>query len=271
MEGKSQAEKNIKLMENFMKSLPRNVILDLLPAYIASEASEESRALVEEYARNDQEIARMIRTGKLESELLSSKIPAPDDLEMKTIKRIRCSIRRQLWYVALITASILMVPLVAMMFTGEVNWSWSDFTVMFILLFGTGLTYVLISKISDKIVYRAALAVALLAGLLLIWINLAVGIIGSEDNPANLLYAGVLSVGVFGAWISRLRPRGMAYTMFFTAIAQMLVPVIALIIWRPSLEEPPGLAGVFVLNAIFAAMFAVSGLLFSLHQSHSKR
>jgi len=100
------------------------------------------------------------------------------------------------------------------------------------------------------------------AGLLLIWMNLAVGIIGSEDNPANMLYVGVLAVGIIGAGFARLRARGMSYTMFATALAQILVPVIALIIWRPSLEETPGIVGVFILNAFFAALFAVSAMLF---------
>ena len=45
-----------------MSTLARNVILDLLPAYIAGEASPESQALVEEYAQSDPQIARLIRT-----------------------------------------------------------------------------------------------------------------------------------------------------------------------------------------------------------------
>ena len=245
-----------------MESLNRNVILDLLPAYIAGEASEESRALVEEFAQNDPKIARLIRTGTLEFAAISPKIDTPDDLEMKTMKRVRRSIRRQMWYVALATASILMVPLVAMQFTDEVNWSLPDFIVMGILLLGTGLTYVLISKISDSMAYRTAVGVAVVAGLLLIWVNLAVGIIGSEDNPANLMYIGVLAVGIIGAGIARLRPRGMTRTLFATALAQMLIPVTALIIWRPSLEETPGIVGVFILNAFFAALFVISALLF---------
>ena len=253
-----------------MESVPRNVILDLLPAYIAGEASEESRALVEEFARNDPQIARLIRTGTLEPEAISAKMTTPDDLEMKTIKRVRRSIRRQMCYVALGTASVLMVPFLAMRFTNEVSWTLFDFFVMGILLFGTGLTYVLISRISDSIAYRAAVGVAVVAGLLLIWVNLAVGIIGSENNPANLLYVGLLAVGIIGAAISRFRPRGMAYTLFATALAQMLVPVIAFIIWRPSLDEPPGIVGVFILNAFFAALFVVSALLFR-HASATDR
>lgn len=245
-----------------MKSIHRNIILDLLPAYIAGEASEESCSLVEAFAQNDPEIARLIRTGKLESGAVSTKLNVPDELEMKTMKRIRRSIRRQMVYVALVTASILMVPLLAMRFTGEVNWSVFDFVVAGILLFGTGLTYVLISGLSDSGAYRAAVGIAVVTGLLLIWMNLAVGIIGSEDNPANALYLGVPIVGLIGAVIARLKAQGMARTLFAVALTQMLVPVTALIIWRPSLDALPGIVGVFMLNAFFAALFIVSGLLF---------
>lgn len=252
----------MKTSENLLEYLPRNVILDLLPACIAGEASDESQALVEEYARKDPEIARMLSSGKLNTGEIPGEIPVPDELEMKTMKTIRRSIRRRMWYVAIATASILVIPLAAMMFTTGVNWSLPDFLVMAILLFGTGLTYVLITRISDNIAYRAAVGVAVVAGLLLIWMNLAVGIIGSEDNPANLLYAGVITVIITGARMARLRPQGMAVTMFLAALAQMLVPVIAVSIWRSAMEESPGIRGVFILNAFFTAMFAVSGLLF---------
>ena len=245
-----------------MKSIPRNIILDLLPVYIAGEASEESRGLVEEFARNDPEIARLIRAGTLDPAEISPKIAIPDDLEMKTMKRIRSSLRRQMWYVALATSAILMVPLVAMAFTNDVNWNLVDFIVMGGLLFGTGLTYVLMSRILDNIAYRTAVGVAVAAGLLLVWMNLAVGIIGSADNPANLLYGGVLVVGIIGAGVARFQPREMSRTLFAMAFAQMLVPVIALVFWRPSLNEPPGTLGTFILNAFFAALFVVSGLLF---------
>jgi hypothetical protein len=249
-------------VENPMKSIPRNIILDLLPAYIAGEASEESRGLVEDFARNDPEIARLIRAGTLDPAVISPKTAVPDDLEMKTMKRIRSSIRRQMWYVALVTAAILMVPLLAMVFTHDVDWNVLDFVVMGGLLFGTGLTYVLMSRILDNVAYRAAVGVAVVAGLLLIWVNLAVGIIGSTDNPANLLYGGVLAIGLVGAGVARFQPRGMSHTLFAAALAQMLVPVIALVFWRPSLHEPPGTLGIFILNAFFAALFVVSGLLF---------
>lgn len=52
--------------------------------------------------------------------------------------------------------------------------------------------------------------------------NGAVGIVGSEDNPANLMYGGVLAVGIVGAVIARFRAEGMAR-------AQGSVALIALI------------------------------------------
>ena len=43
------------------------------------------------------------------------------------------------------------------------------------------------------------------------------------------MYFGVLAVGMAGALIARLRPRGMARALFATALAQALVAAIALI------------------------------------------
>jgi len=88
-----------------------------------------------------------------------------------------------------------------------------------------------------SIVYRAAVGVAVGAALLLIWINLAVGIIGDEGNPANLMHIGVLAVGIIGAIFARLRPLGMARVLLATAVAQMLVAMIAQIAgWSPCLS-----------------------------------
>lgn len=164
--------------------------------------------------------------------------------------------------IALATVLILLIPLVAMQFSDEVNWSVTDFIVMGVLLFGSGLTYVLIARMSDNIAYRVAVGIAVAAGLILIWMNLAVGIIGSEDNPANLMYLWVLGVGLIGAGIARFQPKGMARALFATAFAQALVPVIALIIWKPSMEEVPGVFGVFTLNSFLVGLFVLSGFLF---------
>lgn len=245
-----------------MESISRNVIIDLLPAYIAGEVSEESKTLIEKFAEDDLEIAEIIRSGKLDFEPIPANTVPSDDLEMKTIRRVRQSIRRQVLMVGIGTACLLMIPLIAMFFTKEVNWGLLDFVVMGILLFGAGLTYVMISKAAENYAYRFAAGIAVAGGLLLIWMNLAVGIIGAEGNPANFLYLAVIASGIIGTVLSKLQSSGMAKTMFATAVIQMMVPATALIIWKPAMEASPGVFGVFLINIFFAVLFAVSGLLF---------
>jgi hypothetical protein len=167
---------------------------------------------------------------------------------------------------------ILLLPLIAMQFITEVNWDLLDFVFMGVLLSGTGLTYELASRKGGTLAYQTAVGIACATGLLLAWINAAAGIIG--DGPVNLLYFAVLAVGFIGALIAGFHPRGMALALFATAVAQMAVPLIALILlkggWHGLLSDPnsphppfaPGVTPVFVLNAVFAVMWCASGALF---------
>jgi hypothetical protein len=150
----------------------------------------------------------------------------------------------------------LLIPLLA-----EWAWTLADFVIAGALIFGTGLTYVLAARKAGNIAYRAAVGVALAAAFLLIWINLAVGIIGDSGDNANLMYVGVLAVGIIGAIIARFRPPGMARALFATTLAQALVAVIALIFGLGS-GSPPGVLGILILNGIFAALFVGSAWLF---------
>lgn len=142
------------------------------------------------------------------------------------------------------------------------NWGPFDFVFAFVLIFGTGVTYELITRKVKNSAYKIAVGLGLLTGFLLIWVSLAVGIIGDEDNPVNVLYFGVLFFGFIGSIVSQFKPKGMAKVLFTVALLQFLVPVIAFFISQPTLFEPPGILGVFVLNSAFATMFLSSGLLF---------
>lgn len=162
---------------------------------------------------------------------------------------------------ALATGFILLIPLVAMQFTDEVVWTLTDFIFAGTLLFGTGLTYKLITRKSGEIAYRVAVGFALFAGLFLIWVNGAVGIIGSENNEINLLYFGVIAVGIIGALIARFRAEGMTLTLFAMAIAQAIVAVIALF---TGMAEAKGSSVIEIIgvNGFFITLFVVSALLF---------
>ena len=172
---------------------------------------------------------------------------------------------KNILFIALAVALILLVPLIAMQFSDEVAWSPFDFAFAGALLLGAGLAFELISCKSSTIAYRAAVGVALVTAMLLVWINLAVGIIGSEDNPANLMYLGVLAILILGALIVRFQPKGMARVLFATALAQVVVLVIALIIWKPEITSTEALLDVLRVmgvNGFFVVMWVGSGLLF---------
>ena len=77
------------------------------------------------------------------------------------------------------TAVLLLIPLIAMRFTNEVNWTLSDFIVAGALLLGTGLLLDLILRKINSTKFRIAISVALLVVFLLIWAELAVGIFGT--------------------------------------------------------------------------------------------
>ena len=158
---------------------------------------------------------------------------------------------------------LLLIPLIAMQISDDWQWGVFDFVLAFIVLFGAGLTFEFIATKADSLAYKAGVAVAVAGALLLVWVSVAVGIIGDEE-AINMLYLGVIAVGLIGAFIGRFEAQGMARAAYAAAIAQMLVPVIAFAIpsLRDLLMEPPGLLGVFALNAVFALFFVGSGLLF---------
>ena len=162
--------------------------------------------------------------------------------------------------VTLVTGLILLVLLLAMQSSHDMVWDLFDFVVAGALLFSTGFAFELIAKQQGTTAYRVAAGMALVTALLLVWTNLAVGLIGSENNPANLLYGGVLAVGLVGAIIARFQPRGMVRTMFATALVQFLVPVVALLIWKPQLTS--GVAKVFAANGLFVVLWIGAAMLF---------
>lgn len=162
---------------------------------------------------------------------------------------------------AVIAALFLLIPLIAMLISNEASWGIFDFAAAWVLVFSAVLIYKLISQQSGNTMYKAATAVGAGTGLFLIWANLAVGLIGSEDNSANIMYLGVLAVAVLGILIARFQPQKMAMAMFATAAAQMIVAVIALI---AGMHNLPGssVAEIIGINGFFAVLWSASALLF---------
>ena len=87
---------------------------------------------------------------------------------------------KRLFGIVLTVVVLLSIPLIAMQFTDEVNWDVFDFVVGGALLLGTGLLCELVMRNVNKTPHRIAICAVVLAALVLVWIELAVGIFGTS-------------------------------------------------------------------------------------------
>ncbi|HEV7277754.1 MAG TPA: hypothetical protein VGN80_15850 [Devosiaceae bacterium] len=158
-------------------------------------------------------------------------------------------------------AALLLLPLAAMQVTDEVAWDLTDFVIIGALLLACALGFELALRRGRSGSYRAGAALAIAGAFLLVWVNAAVGIIGSEDNPANLLFALVLLTGIGGAALARLRPRGVAAALAAAAGVQVVVGAVALLggLGREGANWPWAVLG---LTAVFAGIWLGAAWLF---------
>ena len=120
-------------------------------------------------------------------------------------------------------AALIALPAIAMQFTEEVNWTPGDFVFATVMLGGVGIAFELAVRASGSWAYRGAAAIALMAGLTILWVNGAVGIVGDEGNPLTSWFDLIPLVALAGAIGARFRARHMATAMFATAAAQLVV------------------------------------------------
>ena len=182
--------------------------------------------------------------------------------------RGRSRLRPFIWGSA---ALLLLFPAVAMRFTAEVNWTGADFVVMGAMLTAACGVYELGVWLSGNGAYRAAFGIAAVTGFLTVWVNLAVGMFGSENNPLNLMFGGVLLVAALGAVLSMFRARGMAWAMAATAVAQLLAAGVGLAAGAArGFDEShgPSLALETLLTACFALPWLLASMLFRKAANH---
>ena len=162
---------------------------------------------------------------------------------------------------AVITGLLLLIPFTAQLISSEVKWTLSDFIFAGCLIFATGAAYSIISRKSDQWTYRIASGLALFSALFLIWVNLAVGVIGSEDNLGNLMYFGVILILLVGILASGLQARGMAITLFTTALAQAATLPVAFFYDMQTLSGS-SVMEIVLINGMFITLFLITGILF---------
>lgn len=114
---------------------------------------------------------------------------------------------------------------------------------------------------SGQIAYRSGVAVAILVSLFEVWMNFAVGIVGSTDNPQNAGFFGVVVAAAACSFVARLRPDGMARAMLATAGVQALLGL--MVATAPiTARDPMGAGGVAMLSGVFTALWLTSAALF---------
>lgn len=157
-------------------------------------------------------------------------------------------------------AVLWLIPLIAKQFTAEVAWSPMDFVVFGAMLLGACGAFEVTIRASSHVAYRAGAALAIASAFFMVWSNLAVGIIGDEGNPANLMYFGVLGLGVVGAIHARFQAKGMARTLYIMVGALAVVAGIALVV-EPAghIAEP---VEVLALTTLFMVLFGSAAGLF---------
>jgi len=81
-------------------ALSRNVILDLLPVYLAGECSEDTRVLIQEYLQSDKELAQMVNESNKIPFAENIKIPINKETEMASLRKAQAMIHRTILFAA---------------------------------------------------------------------------------------------------------------------------------------------------------------------------
>lgn len=155
-----------------------------------------------------------------------------------------------------IPVGLLTIPWIA-----HFPWTAADYIVAATIFAIVGGTFELAVRASGNASYRLGAAAAIATAFLLVWINLAVGIIGSENNPLNLMFFGVIAAAIVGGIVARFRADGMARAMTLAAALQGAIGI-GVFLLDAGATEPPGRFGLLLLIEFFAGTWLVSAWFF---------
>lgn len=126
--------------------------------------------------------------------------------------------RPPLWRIAMwgVLTTLLSLPAIF-----RFPWTASDFVIMGVMLGSVGLGIEFLVRRSGSNAFRLGSVVAVLTAFMTVWANLAVGMIGSEDNPYNLYFIAVPVMAFTAAIAGRFDPRKTAWIMAGAALLQL--------------------------------------------------
>jgi hypothetical protein len=153
-------------------------------------------------------------------------------------------------------AALMLAPAIASRVTDEVAWDAADFILFAAMLAAACGAWELAMRSTKSRTYAAAAIVATGAAMLLFLVNGAVGFLGDEGDPVNLIFFGVLTLAAGGAIVVRFRAEGMARTMAVTAGAQVAAGALGV-------AMVPDVRGFLLGTALFVPLWLLSSWLFA--------
>ncbi|MCJ7421019.1 hypothetical protein [Sphingomicrobium astaxanthinifaciens] len=143
------------------------------------------------------------------------------------------------------------------------DWRPGDYLAALVLLGGAGLLGDTLLRASGSTAYRLGALVGCLSLLFLCWANLAVGLVGSEDNPFNQVYFALVPLPGLGALLARGSARAMARLMAATAAGFVALAIAALATGQADAPYS-SVAEILGLHALFTGLFALAALAFGI-------
>lgn len=167
-----------------------------------------------------------------------------------------------------VTLGFLFIPMLAMLLQTGLQWSVFDFMVVGGLVFTAAMGFMLLRSWSNSPTQSLAAMLAVASTFLVVWVNLAVGLIGAGPHWGNWIYAIIPFVIVGGVMIGGQNVRGLRISMYAAAISFLVIGLIALIAGLQNLPES-SVREIIGINVMFATLYLFSALLFQFGDKRS--
>lgn len=149
-----------------------------------------------------------------------------------------------------LVGTLWLAPLVAMGLSAQWQWGLEDFLYWSALLGAAGVGLEAVQRALGNGAFRCAAGLSILLTLMLVYLNAAVGLIGSDGDVANWLILAVPMAGLAVAAASQFRPAGMIRAMLTMAAVQSMIAALVHVAALAPRDQPPKhlvLSGGFVL------------------------
>ena len=99
--------------------ITRNVILDMLPLYVANEVSADTRVLIDEYLEKDPELANVARQLAAMEKTGDVPVPLTKDDNMKSYQKAKRIIRMSIILLAVLISVIIFILMLIAFFVSS--------------------------------------------------------------------------------------------------------------------------------------------------------